>query len=214
MMSKMIFFDDVEEDFHALMNLIIHDVEQGPWDFDFDARSILLAHPLSMGVIDEFLQLCSSNLIKSRSGTEGLIFGCSSSHMLIRSTFMLFLSCSCSSDVVAILDLVIVLVRALVRATPISFFSATPEIDPPPWPEPCKCESAGLWALPSGIFEVHQELSGVPYPRTALPCVLPEEHVYMNAKQYHGIMRRKQLRAKAELKIKASGVRKVRLINP
>ncbi|KAL3838848.1 hypothetical protein ACJIZ3_023439 [Penstemon smallii] len=25
---------------------------------------------------------------------------------------------------------------------------------------------------------VHQELSGVPYPRTALPCVLPEDPVY------------------------------------
>ncbi|KAL3841246.1 hypothetical protein ACJIZ3_025837 [Penstemon smallii] len=55
---------------------------------------------------------------------------------------------------------------------------------------------------------VHQELSGVPYPRTALPCVLPEEPVYVNAKQYHGIMRRRQLRAKAELENKASGVRK------
>ncbi|KAK4477927.1 hypothetical protein RD792_017192, partial [Penstemon davidsonii] len=55
---------------------------------------------------------------------------------------------------------------------------------------------------------VHQELSGVPYPRIALPCVLPEEPVYMNAKQYHGIMRLRQLRAKAELEIKVSGVRK------
>ncbi|KAL3849227.1 hypothetical protein ACJIZ3_011109 [Penstemon smallii] len=28
---------------------------------------------------------------------------------------------------------------------------------------------------------VHQELSGVPYPRTTLPCVLPEDPVYKPA---------------------------------
>ncbi|KAG8371931.1 hypothetical protein BUALT_Bualt12G0014100 [Buddleja alternifolia] len=55
---------------------------------------------------------------------------------------------------------------------------------------------------------IYPDSRGTPHFGSASPFVLSEEPVYVNAKQYHGILRRRQLRAKAELENKVTRARK------
>ncbi|CAL9077987.1 unnamed protein product [Musa acuminata var. zebrina] len=66
----------------------------------------------------------------------------------------------------------------------------------------------GMFAAYSGQHVIHPQLIGVNHPGVPLPTDAIEEPVYVNAKQYHGILRRRQSRAKAESKNKLAKVRK------
>jgi len=70
---------------------------------------------------------------------------------------------------------------------------------------------AGQLSLES-IFvlpQVHVLLMGIQQAGVPLPSDAVEEPIFVNAKQYHGILRRRQSRAKAESENKAVKVRKV-----
>ncbi|KAL2478490.1 nuclear transcription factor Y subunit A-4-like [Forsythia ovata] len=75
-------------------------------------------------------------------------------------------------------------------------------LTPYPYPDP---QYGGIMTYGA---PVQQQFLGYLPARMPLPLNMEEEPVYVNAKQYHGILRRRQIRAKAELEKKAVKVRK------
>lgn len=66
----------------------------------------------------------------------------------------------------------------------------------------------GILAAYGAQAVIHSPMLGVQQARMPLQLETEEEPVYVNAKQYHGILRRRQLRAKAELENKVVKSRK------
>ncbi|RZS08587.1 hypothetical protein BHM03_00039572 [Ensete ventricosum] len=66
----------------------------------------------------------------------------------------------------------------------------------------------GIYAAYIGQPVIYPQLIAIHQPGVPLPTDAAEEPVYVNAKQYHGILRRRQSRAKAASKNKMIKVRK------
>ncbi|KAG8044158.1 hypothetical protein GUJ93_ZPchr0003g18015 [Zizania palustris] len=76
------------------------------------------------------------------------------------------------------------------------------------YPESYYMGMVGSYGHQTVSAQTHFQLPGLTHSRMPLPLEISEEPVYVNAKQYHGILRRRQSRAKAELEKKVVKTRK------